>query len=135
MSDFLIEYKGEKRCDLQHIKSGTKITTDAPVDNAGKGESFSPTDLMSASLGACMLTIMGIQLEPLGVPLAGSKCNIKKIMGINPRRVVKLEIDLNMCAGIKPEYRSKVEEIAKTCPVQMSLNPAIEIILNITYNN
>lgn len=133
MSEMKIQYMGEKRCELLHLASGTKIYTDAPTDNNGKGESFSPTDLLSASLGACMLTIMGIQLEPLGINLKGSTCQIKKIMATNPRRVHKLELTLKMCHGIKMESRSKVEEIARTCPVQFSINPAIQIDLNIIY--
>jgi uncharacterized OsmC-like protein len=133
MSVMQVEYKGLKNCELIHLSSGAKITTDAPIDNSGKGESFSPTDLLSASLGACMLTIMSIQLEPLGVDLNKSTCSIKKLMGINPRRVIQLDIDLHMCKGIPSQYRHRVEEIAQTCPVQMSLHPEIKVVLNISY--
>jgi uncharacterized OsmC-like protein len=133
MSEMKIEYQGEKRCEIVHKASNAKLYTDAPVDNFGKGESFSPTDLMSSSLGACMLTIMGIQLESLGVNLKGSSCNLKKHMLGNPRRVGKIEIDLQMCAGIDKQFRPKVEEIARTCPVQFSINPAIDVALKITY--
>lgn len=133
MADIKVEYKGDKRCELIHRASNVKIFTDAPVDNSGKGESFSPTDLMSSSLAACMMTIMGIQLEPLGVDLKGSYCILKKHMLVNPRRIGKIEIDLHMSAGIKNQFRSKVEEIARTCPVQFSLNPEIQVLLNFNY--
>lgn len=133
MSQMKIEYRGEKSCTLTHLASGTTIVTDAPVDNHGRGQAFSPTDLLSASLGACMLTIMGIELEPLGVELRGSKCQIKKLMGTNPRQVKRLQVQLEMCAGIRQEMRGRVLEIAQTCPVQLSLNPVIEVVLDITY--
>jgi uncharacterized OsmC-like protein len=133
MANMKVEYKGDKRCELVHEASNTVIYTDAPVDNSGKGESFSPTDLMSSSLGACMLTIMAIQLEPLGMSLKGSFCNLKKHMLTSPRRVGKIEIDLNMCAGISNQFRDKVAEIARTCPVQFSINPEIQVVLNINY--
>jgi uncharacterized OsmC-like protein len=133
MSEMKVEYQGDKRCELLHRASGVKIYTDAPIDNAGKGESFSPTDLMSSSLAACMLTIMGIQLEPLGFNLKGTSCVLKKHMLTNPRRVGKIEIDLRMCAGIPKQHRPKVEEIAKTCPVQFSINPEIQVELKLSY--
>ncbi len=133
MSEMEVNYLGHKRCELTHKSSGTKIITDAPTDNFGKGESFSPTDLMSASLGACMLTIMGIQLEPLNILIQGSSCKIKKQMSTNPRRVNQIDVYLKMSSLIKLEDRPKVEEIARTCPVQMSINPEIKINLQIEY--
>jgi uncharacterized OsmC-like protein len=135
MSDIRIDYKGKKRCELVHIASGTTIITDAPVDNFGKGESFSPTDLMSSSLAACMITIMGIQLEPLGVSLEGASCLLKKHMAANPRRISQIDLDLQMPLGIAEKYRSKVEEIARTCPVQFSINPGIKVVLKIRYSD
>ena len=133
MSEMRVEYQGKKRCELLHKDSGASIITDAPVDNFGKGGGFSPTDLMSASLGACMLTIMGIQLEPLGVNLDGAYCTLQKQMASSPRRIFQIDIELQMPAGIEQKHRARVQEIAQTCPVQFSLNPEIKIELKIIY--
>jgi uncharacterized OsmC-like protein len=128
-----IEYLGGKRCELTHLASNSKIITDAPIDNQGKGESFSPTDLLSVSLGACMMTIMGIQLEPLGISLDKSTCSVKKHMQANPRRISQIDIELKMCEGIAEQYRPQIAKIAETCPVQFSIHPDIQVKVQINY--
>ena len=95
MHQIIIEYEGELRTRAKHLKSGNEIFTDAPVDNHGKGEAFSPTDLTAASLGSCILTIMGIAAERRGMDLKGTRSEITKIMGQNPRRINKVKIQIH----------------------------------------
>lgn len=128
-----IIYRGELRTEATHNLSGKKIITDAPVDNHGKGEAFSPTDLMSASLGSCMLTIMGIVAERNSIDVKGTKVEITKIMGENPRRVIEIKADFIMP---KNNYSTKEKELlenaARTCPVAKSLHP--DLVQTITFN-
>jgi putative redox protein len=120
-------YAGELRCEAIHIKSGVKLHTDAPVDNKGKGNSFSPTDLLCTSLATCMMTIMGITAQEKGIPFENVEAEIVKTMGTAPRRVVKIEIHFTFKGN---DYTSKEKEILKnaalTCPVAKSLHPEIE---------
>ena len=94
MPNFEVFYQGNLRCKAEHIQSGTTLLTDAPVDNQGKGESFSPTDLLAIALGTCMATVMGIEANNLKVNLSGTQLHINKVMGISPRRVVEIKIDV-----------------------------------------
>ena len=122
-----ITYLGGLRCEAVHGPSGAKILTDAPVDNHGKGESFSPTDLAAASLGACMATIMGISAEHHGVTLGKVKVSVDKVMSTNsPRRIVKLEVAFTI--PLPPDFskRKTLENAALACPVHHSLHPDIE---------
>ena len=89
-------YQGNLRANATHLQSGTTIETDAPIDNNGKGERFSPTDLMATSLGSCALTVMGIEANRMGVNIDGSSVQVKKTMGINPRRVIKIEVNMKI---------------------------------------
>ncbi len=127
-------YLGGLRNEVEHLQSGTKIVTDAPLDNHGKGESFSPTDLFASSLGCCMLTIMGISAESYGFNIDGTTIETEKIMGTNPRRVVELKLDIHFPKGSNYTDQQKrlIEAAARTCPVANSLNP--EIKKTITFN-
>ena len=127
-------YLGGLRNEVEHLQSGTKIVTDAPLDNHGKGESFAPTDPFASSLGCCMLTIMGISAESYGFNIDGTTIETEKIMGTNPRRVVELKLDIHFPKGSNYTDQQKrlIEAAARTCPVANSLNP--EIKKTITFN-
>jgi uncharacterized OsmC-like protein len=120
-------YLGELRTEARHVRSGEKILTDAPVDNQGKGEAFSPTDLLATALGSCMLTVMGIAAREQKVSIDGTTCSITKIMGTEPRRVEEVQITFNFPAN---DYTDKVkiilERAAHTCPVSKSLHPDLK---------
>jgi uncharacterized OsmC-like protein len=129
-----IIYKGSLRTEAIHKQSGSVIVTDAPVDNHGKGERFSPTDLLATSLGSCMLTIMGIKARDMQINLEGTTVGIKKIMAENPRRVSGIDVELSFPEGLilDEKERTILERIAYTCPVAQSLHPDIK--LNVEYN-
>lgn len=119
-------YMGNLRTEATHIKSGEVLLTDAPLDNQGKGENFSPSDLLTASLGACMLTIMGIKARDLGLDLNGAYAETEKIMAEGPRRVSALLLRIVLPAGAFNNRHKKVlEQAALTCPVALSLHPDI----------
>jgi Predicted redox protein, regulator of disulfide bond formation len=121
-------YLGGLRTEAEHLQSGTKIFTDAPLDNHGKGEAFSPTDLFATSLGSCMLTIMGISAESYGFKLEGTTIETEKIMGTDPRRVVEIKLDIHFPkdANYTPQQKRVIESAARTCPVANSLHPDIK---------
>lgn len=127
-------YKGNLRTEVTHEQSGTKIITDAPLDNKGKGESFSPTDLFASALGCCMLTIMGISAQTYGFKLEGTTIETEKVMGSDPRRVVEIKLDITFPKGNNYTAQQKrvIESAARTCPVANSINP--EIKKTITFN-
>lgn len=127
-----ITYLGELRTSSIHIQSGTEILTDAPTDNHGKGEAFSPTDLLATALGSCIISIMAIKSKDLNVDLLGSTVEVTKIMQAEPRRIGAIEIVLNMT--IAPDEKTKIilERAAMNCPVLLSLHP--EIDKRITFN-
>ncbi len=114
------------RTEATHVRSGKKITTDAPIDNQGKGEFFSPTDLLAAALGSCMLTIMGIAARTHGFDIDGTDVSITKVMGTNPRRVVEIIVELNFPHCYPEKYRRIIELSAKECPVANSLHPELK---------
>lgn len=116
-------YLGDLRTEPVHVQSGTHIITDAPLDNQGKGEAFSPSDLLAASLGSCMLTIMGIAARTHGIQIDGTKCSITKIMASNPRRVGEVQISLQFPNTYTDKEKSILEHSALTCPVYLSLHP------------
>jgi uncharacterized OsmC-like protein len=125
-----ISYLGSLRCEAVHGPSGAKIFTDAPVDNHGKGEAFSPTDLTATSLGACMATIMGIAAEQHGIELGNVKVSVDKTMSADsPRRISKLEVAFTI--PLPPDFpmRKTLENAALACPVHHSLHPDIEQIV------
>jgi putative redox protein len=123
-------YKGDLRTEATHVQSGTKIITDAPVDNQGKGEAFSPTDLLSASLGSCMLTIMGITARTHGIDINDTKCAITKIMSANPRQVSEIVINLQFPHQYSEKEMKILENAALTCPVYLSLNADLKKTVN-----
>jgi putative redox protein len=121
-----ILYLGDLRTEAEHLQSATRIITDAPTDNQGRGEAFSPTDLMATSLGCCIITIMGIKARDLGVSLDGSKVHCLKIMGMAPRRVSEIVIDLYLPAATSDYNRKVLEAAGRACPVSQSLHPDLE---------
>jgi uncharacterized OsmC-like protein len=121
-----ITYVGDLRTVCIHLQSGTQILTDAPTDNHGKGEAFSPTDLVATALGSCMVSIMGIKSKDLNVDLKDSTVSITKIMQSEPRKIAKIEVILNMSIETSEKNKTILERAAMTCPVLLSLNPDIE---------
>lgn len=128
-------YLGNLRTEIEHTQSGNKIMTDAPLDNHGKGEYFSPTDLFASALGSCMLTIMGISAQSYGFSLDGTTIETEKVMAANPRRVAEIHIDIYFPKGNNYGEKEKrlIESAAKTCPVANSLHPDIKKIINFHY--
>lgn len=127
-------YLGEKHCKLTHEQSKSHIETDAPKDNHGRGENFSPTDLLGAALGSCMLTVMGIWAEQNNLDIKGSKFHLSKEMTANPRRVSRLTVNIHLPKSLSAENRTKIEAVANTCPVKMSLHPDVQIPLTFDYS-
>lgn len=129
MVDIDIEYAGGLRCSATHGPSKASLHTDAPVDNHGKGESFSPTDLVATALGTCMTTIMGIRAREMNLVLDGFQVRVTKHMSASPRRIAKLEVTLTAPEGLEAsdDQRSALEHAANTCPVRLSLLDAIEV--------
>ena len=126
-------YAGGLKVGLRHGPSGAEIRTAAPVDNAGDGSSFSPTDLLAASLGACMVTVMAIYAERNGIPFEGASFSIEKHMRPDPRRVDALPVTLRLPAVLTEEQRRKLEHVALTCPVHRSLLPEIRKEVEFVY--
>lgn len=123
-----IIYDGNLRTVATHLQSGTVIETDAPTDNQGKGERFSPTDLVATALGNCMLTIMGIKAKDMNVSLDGTKIDITKIMMTDPRRIGEIKVIFNFPGNVKADEKQKtiLERAAITCPVFESLHPDLK---------
>lgn len=120
-------YRGELRCEAVHIKSGNELITDAPPDNKGKGEAFSPTDLLATSLAVCMMTIMGITAEEKGIALGEMEVSIEKVMGSSPRRVVGIHLQFSVQnMGWEEREWAILKNAAMACPVAKSLHPDIE---------
>ena len=124
-------YKGNLRCEATHIQSGSKLVTDAPTDNKGKGEKFSPTDLLCVSLATCILTTMAIKAESMDISLDTGEHEITKIMQVSPRLISRIELKFTFPAGISAEDRFILEKVGNHCPVAKSLNADMEI--DITY--
>lgn len=119
-------YTGQKHTKITHGPSQSVIETDAPKDNHGKGETFSPTDLTAAALGSCLLTVMAISAEQDGINMTGARADVLKEMAADPRRVAKLTVKVTMPAGIPDSARAKLETIARGCPVARSLSAALD---------
>ena len=128
-----VKYKGELRTEAEHLRSGKTIITDAPIDNQGKGEAFSPTDLVATALASCMLTIMGIVAERDGIKLEGTIAEVEKDMAENPRRIGEIKIKIKFSQKLNPEEREKLERAAKTCPVSGSLNENLKETFEFIY--
>lgn len=128
-----VVYNGNLRTTLTHVKSGSSFETDAPTDNNGKGERFSPTDLLATSLATCMITVMGIKARSLGFDLIGIQIDILKIMKPDPRRVGGIDLTFHIpadLAGMEANTRSLLKEIGENCPVMKSIHPDIKVNLD-----
>lgn len=129
-----VTYQNNLRTTAVHLRSGNEILTDAPVDNRGKGEAFSPTDLFATSLGSCILTIMGIKAADKEIDMTGATAEVNKIMGSNPRRIIRLEVTIQMPDNNYTEKEKKIlEAAAHGCPVGKSLHPDLEEIIQINW--
>ena len=128
-----ILYKGELRSEARHLRSGQVLISDAPPDNQGKGEAFSPTDLMSTSLGLCMVTIMGIAARTHGMNIDGVRIKISKVMAANPRRVAEIHVEFDMPEIAYTDKEKQIlEQAAITCPVAQSLHP--DLVQKVQFN-
>jgi len=126
-------YNGELRTTCTHLRSGNHFETDAPVDNNGKGERFSPTDLMATSLGTCMITVMGIKARNMGFDLNGIEIEVEKIMKADPRRVAAINLFFHIPEGLKnidEKTKTILKNTGETCPVMYSISPDIEVKLD-----
>jgi putative redox protein len=133
MATAQIVYQGELRTTCTHLQSGTSIITDAPTDNFGKGQAFSPTDLVATALGACMITTMGIVANRDGINLDGTKISVTKVMESNPRRIGKIEVICDIPnKNLTPDEIQKLEHTGRNCPVDKSLHP--DLVREYTFN-
>ncbi|APD05647.1 hypothetical protein UJ101_00094 [Flavobacteriaceae bacterium UJ101] len=121
-----VQYLGGLRTTAVHVKSNNEIITDAPVDNHGKGEAFSPTDLVATALASCMMTIMGIKANTMEVDLEGTKAEVTKLMGTEPRRINEVQITIIMNQNFDDKTKTILEKAALTCPVAKSLHPELK---------
>ena len=124
-----VVYEGNLRTIATHVQSGTVIETDAPVDNQGKGERFSPSDLVATALGSCMLTIMGMKARDMNIDLRGTKIEVQKLMKADPRRIGGINLTFSFPHELSLTEKDRVilERAAHTCPVIYSINPEIEV--------
>jgi len=129
-----VVYEGDLHCVAVHGPSKDTITTDAPVDNRGRGEHFSPTDLLGAAMGTCMLTIMGIAARDRGIDIRGARAEVQKEMSAVPRRHIgKLTVRITLPARLSERERALMEAAARSCPVHASLGPQTEVDLGFEY--
>ncbi|HIF84626.1 MAG TPA: OsmC family peroxiredoxin [Flavobacteriaceae bacterium] len=127
-----VYYEGNLRTRCIHLKSGNEIITDAPIDNFGKGEAFSPTDTVATALASCMITVMGIKAVQLGVSFINVTADVQKTMSKNPRRISKISIVINLPLNLVKKDKMILEKVGNTCPVHNSLDP--KLIRDINYN-
>jgi uncharacterized OsmC-like protein len=127
-----VTYIGDLRTSSVHLQSGSEIISDAPLDNNGKGEAFSPTDTVANGLASCMFTVMGIKARDLDVDFSNSTAEVTKIMGTEPRRIVEIQIVFNMSISVDEKTKTILERTALTCPVLFSLHPDIK--KEVTFN-
>ena len=128
-----VTYKGSLRTEAIHVQSGNTIITDAPIDNYGKGEAFSPTDLVATALASCMLTIMGIVANRNHLKINGTTAEIEKIMGANPRRINEIKINIRFNENFDKKTKRKLENAALTCPVSNSLSEKLNESIKFIY--
>lgn len=121
-----VVYKGDLRCECTHLQSGTRTETDAPTDNRGKGERFSPTDTVCVALATCMITTMGIKAADMQIDLRGTTIDVTKYMLSDPRRIGKIEVVLRLPA-IEESHKLLLQKIGDNCPVMKSLHPDLEV--------
>lgn len=123
MATSRIQYKGNLRAEAEHLASGEVIVTDAPIDNKGKGEAFSPTDLLATSLASCMITVMAIHAQKNSLPFERVNAQVTKIMGSEPRRIATIEVRIDIDGtGLTESQRNTLSMIARNCPVALSLS-------------
>jgi putative redox protein len=128
MVSIQIEYQGDLHCKANHGPSGAELSTDAPIDNQGRGESFSPTDLVATALGTCMITIMGIAARTLSIDISGATATVEKEMtAIPPRRIERLTVKIHIPHSPSAADKEKLERAAHSCPVHRSLHPDVQI--------
>lgn len=127
-----VTYLGELRTSSIHINSGSEIISDAPLDNNGKGEAFSPTDTVANGLATCMFTVMGIKARDMEIDLSNSTAEVTKIMAADPRRISEIHIVFNLNVAVDDKTKTILERTANTCPVHYSLHPDIK--KEITFN-
>jgi len=127
MVTITVTYENNLHCAAQHEPSGTKLATDAPKDNHGLGESFSPTDLVATALGSCLLTIMGIHARNLGIDINGATATVEKDMSAAPRRIAQLSVHVKIPQSYDIIIQDKLERAALACPVHKSLHPDINL--------
>lgn len=126
MNTIEFQYQGQLRTGATHLKSGNSLTTDAPVDNHGKGETFSPTDLVATALVSCMITVMGIKAEKHGCDMGEVTGSVKKVMADNPRRIGQLNVVIEFQGHrLSGQERALMQQTALNCPVAKSLHPDI----------
>ena len=125
----IVTYKGALRTEMQHLLSGSLVENDAPVDNHGKGERFSPTDMVATALGSCMLTTVGIKADTMGLDITGSTVEVTKIMKPDPRRIGGIKALITFTKGLEVDEKQKelLERTARYCPVERSLHPDMEL--------
>jgi putative redox protein len=134
MTSVTIEYQGDLHCKAVHELSGTVLTTDAPRDNHGKGESFSPTDLVATALGSCILSVMGIKARMLKVDISGATAAVDKEMTNAPaRKIKKITVKVRVPHQLSTEHRQALEAAAYTCPVHKSMHPDVEMPIEIVW--
>ena len=132
MATSIVRYLGELRTSSMHMQSGSEILTDAPLDNNGKGEAFSPTDMVANSLATCMITIMAIKARDMDIELKGTTAEVTKVMAAEPRRISEIHIHFEMDYAADDKTKTILERVAMTCPVHHSLHPDIKKV--ITFN-
>lgn len=134
MVEIQVEYQGELHCKAVHTPSGTELNTDAPKDNQGRGESFSPTDLVATALGTCMLSVMGIMARTLNIDIVGTSATVGKEMTITgSRRIQSLKVRIHVPHALSLENKEKMERAAYTCPVHKSLHPDVQTPIEFTW--
>lgn len=131
-----IIYNGNLRTTATHLRSGVSIETDAPTDNNGKGERFSPTDLVATALGSCMLTLMGIAADRMGLNIEGTTCEIEKVMAANPRRISEVHVKMNVpnSSNFSEKDKAVLQNTAMTCPVFQSLHEDMIKTLDLSWS-
>ena len=133
MSTAKVTYLGNLRTKCEHLSSGGTYLTDAPTDNNGKGEAFSPTDTVVTALASCMLTVMGIKADQLNVDMINATAEVVKTMASNPRRISKIDMVIKLPKSYDEKTKSILEHTANTCPVHFSLHPDIEKNISFVY--
>ncbi len=134
MTTSTVEYQGNLRTQALHLQSNNQIITDAPTDNHGKGEAFSPTDLLATSLASCMLTIIGIKAEGMEIDVVGTKAEVTKTMAAEPRRVSEVKVNIQFAKDFDERTRKVLEAAALTCPVAKSIHPDIKQDVSFSYS-